>query len=70
MNTFIRNFVGLSAICISTVSVQAEPEDQTTYSPVYSSEPAPSINVIEPASLSLLGLGLVVLGFARKKHKK
>jgi len=66
MNKFIRDFIGLSAICIYIVSVQAEPEDQI----VYSSEPAPSVNVIEPASLSLLGLGLVFLGFARKKHKK
>ena len=70
MNKFIRSFVCLSAICLHTMSVQAEPEEQAVYSPVYSSEPAPSVNVIEPASLSLLGLGLVVLGFARKKHKK
>jgi len=74
MNKFIRSFIGLSAICIYSVTVQAETEDQAVYSPVYSqvysSEHAHSVNVIEPANLSLLGLGLVVLGFARKKHNK
>jgi len=70
MNKFICSVIGLSAISIYSASVQAESEEQAVYSPIYSSEHAPSVNVIEPASLSLLGLGLVVLGFTRKKHNK